>query len=98
MIRLSPLLFITLLSCELSAEKDPEGPADYDCELTITGSDDIATDQVLLESSTELSCVFSDEKSEYMEESCSLDMSNYTDYDDVNCDWTCSVITTCDEE
>ena len=98
MIRLSPLLFTTLLACELSTEKAPEGPADYDCELVITGSDDIATDQVLLESSTELSCVSSAEKSEYMEESCDLDTSNYTDYDDVTCDWSCTVITTCEEE
>lgn len=91
------LIILFCTACELSTEKDPEGPADYDCTLTITGSDDIAQDQVLLESTSELSCVLSDEKNEFMEESCALDISNYDDYDFVSCDWTCSVITTCEE-
>lgn len=95
--RFFPLYILALSSCELATEKDPEGPADYDCTLTITGSDEIAENQVLLESSTELSCVSSQEKMEYMEESCDLDVSNYDDYEDVICDWSCSVITTCDE-
>lgn len=95
--RLFPLYILALSSCELATEKDPEGPADYDCTLSITGSDDIAEDQLLLESTTELTCVSSIEKTEYMEESCALDVSNYDDYDNVLCDWNCSVITTCDE-
>ena len=95
--RVSCFLFLLLSACELSAEKDPEGPADYDCTLTITGSDDIAENQVLLESMSELSCVTSEEKNEFMEESCALDISNYDDYNNVACDWSCSVITTCEE-
>ena len=95
--RIPFLTFLFLSACELSTEKDPEGPADYDCTLTITGSDDIADYQVLLESTSELSCVTSEEKNVFMEESCALDISNYDDYNNVTCDWNCSVITTCEE-
>ena len=95
--RIPSFAILFLSACELVTEKDPEGPADYDCTLTITGSDDIADNQVLLESTSELSCVLSEEKNDFMEESCALDISNYDDYDLVSCDWTCSVITTCEE-
>ena len=90
-------LILSLTACELATEKDPDGPADYDCTLTITGSDSIAEDQLLLESTSELSCILSEEKNEFMEESCALDISNYDDYNDVTCDWFCSVISVCDE-
>lgn len=95
--RFLPVFAIALTACELSTEKDPEGPADYDCTLTITGSDDLADNQTLLESTSELTCVTSDEKNEFMEESCALDISNYDDYENVNCDWSCSVLSTCEE-
>ena len=95
--RILSITSLFLSACELSAEKDPEGLADYDCILTITGSDDIADNQILLESTSELSCILSNDKNEFMEESCALDISNYDDYDNVSCDWSCSVITTCDE-
>ena len=95
--RIPFLTLFVLSACELSTEKDPEGPADYDCTLTITGSDDIADNQLLLESTSELSCVTSEEKNEFMEESCALDISNYDDYNNVLCDWSCSVITICEE-
>ena len=95
--RILSLITLFISACELSAEKDPEGPADYDCTLTITGSDDIAENQVLLESSSELSCVLSEDKNDFMEESCDLDISNYDDYDNVRCDWSCTVISTCEE-
>ena len=95
--RIPSLIILFMSACELSTEKDPEGPADYDCTLVITGSDDMADNQTLLESNSELTCVSSEEKSEFMEESCALDISNYDDYNFVSCDWSCSVISTCEE-
>ena len=98
MSRFSLYVCIPLFACEPSTEKDPEGPADYNCTLTITGTDDAGINQTLIESTSELSCVSSAEKTEFMDESCSLDMSNYSEYSDVNCDWSCSVLGTCAEE
>ena len=98
MIRFYPCIFPLLISCELSSEKDPEGPADYDCTLTITGSDDVEENQLLMESTSELSCVSSSEKFSLMEESCSLNISNYDEYSNVQCDWNCTVLQLCSEE
>ena len=92
--RILPLCF--LFACEVSTEKDPEGPADYSCIITITGVDESGTEQLLLESDTELSCYEASEKDDYMLEYCDLEVGNYDDYNNVDCDWDCTSLTACE--
>ena len=92
--RILPLC--VLVACELSTEKDPEGPADYSCLINITGMDDSGSVQLLLESDTELSCYESYEKEDYMREYCDLEVENYDEYTNVNCTWDCTPLTECE--
>ena len=90
------LIFPLLFACEV-AEKDPEGPANYSCTWEVTGTDSEGTFQTLLTSSSELDCVLSQEKEDFMEEACALDQENYVgEYSGVNCDWSCSVMSECE--
>ena len=89
------LLLLLATACEL-AEKDPEGLAIYSCSHQVTGTDADGVDQVLLESSSEIDCVLSQEKNAFMEDTCSLDQSNYiNEYSDVDCTWSCYVVSEC---
>ena len=91
---LFPLIF---LACELT-EKDPDGPATYSCSRQVTGMDDDGVVETLLESSSEIDCVLSQEKNDLMEEACSLDQENYVnEYSGVDCSWNCFVVSTCAE-
>ena len=88
-----PLFFF---ACE-TPEKDPDGLASYSCDLEVTGTDSEGNFQTLLESSSELDCVLSQEKEDLMDEACALDQENYIgEYSGVNCDWSCSVISECE--
>ena len=93
--RILPLCIF--VACEISTEKDPEGPADYSCFITITGVDEYGSTQVLLESDTELSCYESYEKDDYMREYCDLEVENYDAYSDVDCTWSCTPLTECSQ-
>ena len=90
-------VFLLPLGCEV-VEKDPEGLATYSCAHQVTGTTEGGNQEVLLEGTSEIDCVFSQEKTSLMEDTCSLDQSNYVDeYEDVQCTWSCSVITECSE-
>ena len=91
------LVLLLAPACEI-VEKDPEGLATYSCSHQVTGTTDNGTQEVLLEGNSEIDCVLSQEKTDLMEDTCSLDQSNYVgEYEDVQCTWSCSVITECSE-
>ena len=84
-----------LLACEV-AEKDPEGPANYTCTMSITGTDSEGNFQTLLESTSDIDCRTSEEKNDFMEEACDLDMENYIgEYTGLDCSWNCTPLDEC---
>ena len=89
-------LLSVLIGCSDSSKSD-DTQSNYECFLTITGTDN-ATEEVLalVESSYELVCSTENDKNDQMEDNCYISESNYTDdYTSLECDWECIETTTC---
>lgn len=97
--RISLAVLVILCGCEEISTKSDE-PANWTCDLTITGTDtETGVDEILQESSYEAYCTTEADNDDMMQENCSISVGNYeSDYQNVTCDWNCLNNSPCEIE